>query len=234
MSLARALARASGRSRPHLPITHRIVILGGSFAGVTTAQHLEHAFGPTPVSMTLVSKTNALLFTPMLAEVAASSLEPTHISSPLRIGLRRTRVIRARASRIDLDRRCVGLGAADGGELAFDHLVLAVGSVSNYLGLDGVERTALDFKTLGDAIRIRSRVIEMFERADRETDPKRRRTLLTFVVAGGGFAGARLAAGLKRLRPRHPGRLPSRSTARPAGDPVHSAGTHPARARCRG
>ncbi|MDQ6670387.1 MAG: NAD(P)/FAD-dependent oxidoreductase [Chloroflexota bacterium] len=182
---------------PAPPITHRIVIVGGGFAGVTTAQHLEHAFGAdASVSMTLVSETNALLFTPMLAEVAASSLEPTHISSPLRTGLRRTRVIRARASRIDLDRRCVELGAPDGGELAFDHLVLAVGSVSNYLGLDGVERTALDFKTLGDAIRIRNRVIDMFERADREIDPQRRRALLTFVVAGGGFAGAELTGGL--------------------------------------
>ena len=74
--------------------------------------------------------------------------------------------------------------------------MLAVGSVSNYLGLDGVERTALDFKTLGDAIRIRNRVIDMFERADREADPDRRRALLTFVVAGGGFAGAELTGGL--------------------------------------
>jgi NADH dehydrogenase len=84
----------------------------------------------------------------------------------------------------------------EAGELGFDQLVLAVGSVSNYLGLDGVEHTALDFKTLGDAIRIRNRVIDMFERADRETDPVRRRALLTFAVAGGGFAGAELAGGL--------------------------------------
>jgi NADH dehydrogenase len=179
------------------PITSRIVILGGGFAGVATAQHLERAFGTDrSVALTLVSETNALLFTPMLAEVAASSLEPTHISTPLRSGLRRTRVLRARATGVDLDRRCVRLSAEDAGELAYDHLVLAVGSVSNYMGLDGVERTALDFKTLGDAIRIRNRVIEMFERADREADPVRRRALLTFVIAGGGFAGAELAGGV--------------------------------------
>lgn len=179
------------------PITTRIVILGGGFAGVTTAQHLEQAFGADPsVSLTLVSETNALLFTPMLAEVAASSLEPTHISSPLRTGLRRTAVVRARATEVDLDRRCLRLAPAEAGELGFDHLVLAVGSVSNYLGLEGVERSSLDFKTLADAIRIRNRVIDMFERADREQDAERRRALLTFVVAGGGFAGAELAGGL--------------------------------------
>jgi NADH dehydrogenase len=178
-------------------MTTRIVILGGGFAGVTTAQHLEQLFGADPsVSFTLVSETNALLFTPMLAEVAASSLEPTHITTPLRTSLRRTRVVRARATDVDLTRQCVRLAPSDTEELSFDHLVLAVGSVSNYLGLDGVERTALNFKTLGDAMRIRNRVIEMFERADRESDPDRRRALLTFAVAGGGFAGAELAGGL--------------------------------------
>ena len=75
-------------------------------------------------------------------------------------------------------------------------MVLALGSVSNYLGLENVAANALTFRSLGDAIRIRNRVIEMLERADRENDPDVRRSLLTFVVAGGGFAGAELAGGL--------------------------------------
>ena len=79
-------------------IKTRIVILGGGFAGMTTADRLEYEFGADPtVDITLVSETNALLFTPMLAEVAASSLEPTHISTPLRTSLRRTNVIRAQS-----------------------------------------------------------------------------------------------------------------------------------------
>src|SRR5438445_3624722 len=102
-------------------IKTRIVILGGGFAGVATAEHLEHAFGADrSVALTLVSETNSLLFTPMLAEVAASSLEPTHISNPLRSGLRRTRVVRARATGVDLDRRCVRLSPDDAGELDYD------------------------------------------------------------------------------------------------------------------
>jgi NADH dehydrogenase len=192
---------------PRIVKTTRIVILGGGFAGVATAARLERAFGADPtVSFTLVSDTNALLFTPMLAEVVASSVEPTHISSPLRTSLRRTDVVRGRVDRIDLERRKVLLALGPGspkgsprgtaGEIPYDHLVLAVGSVSNYMGINNLQDEAFDFKTLGDAIRIRNHIIELFDRADREPDPAIRRSLLTFVIAGGSFAGAELAGGL--------------------------------------
>jgi len=198
---------------PPLPpheVKTRIVILGGGFAGVTTAQHLEEQFGADPsVSLTLVSDTNALLFTPMLAEVAGSSLEATHITSPLRTSLRRTTVIRNKVTAIDLQKRCVRLAPdiplasqshlsekTAGHEVPFDHLVLALGAVSNYLGLDNVRATAFDFKSLGDAMRIRNHVIDLFERADDEPLSPARQAMLTFVVAGGGFAGAELAGAL--------------------------------------
>ena len=184
---------------PEVGIDSRVVVLGGGFSGVATAEHLERAFGPDPsVEITLISDTNALLFTPMLAEVATSSLEPTHISSPLRTSLRRTDVVRGRAAGIDVKRRRVLL-ESDGGiveEVSYDHLVLALGSVSNYLGMDNLREHSFDFKTLSDAIRIRNHAIGVFEHADREPDPEVRRRLLTFVVAGGGFAGAELAGGL--------------------------------------
>jgi len=190
-------------SPPERDIKTRIVILGGGFGGVATADRLERKFGADPsVEFTLISDTNAQLFTPMLAEVAASSLEPTHISSPLRTSLRRTSVVRGGVGRIDVERRRVLLapdaGSQEGSaeEVPYDHLVLALGSVSNYLGMDNLREEAFDFKTLGDAIRIRNHVINVFERADREPDPEIRRPLLTFVVAGGGFAGAELAGAL--------------------------------------
>ena len=87
-------------------------------------------------------------------------------------------------------------GSSEDNCIAYDQLVLAVGAVSNYRGLDGLEEEAFDFKTLADAIRVRNQVIEMFERADREPDPRKRSSLLNFVVAGGGFAGAELAGAL--------------------------------------
>ncbi|MEW5959928.1 MAG: NAD(P)/FAD-dependent oxidoreductase, partial [Chloroflexota bacterium] len=172
-------------------------------AGVATAEKLEHLFGADrSVSFTLVSEANALLFTPMLAEVAASSLEPTHISSPLRTSLRRTNVVRRRVTGVDLDKRRVRLepdslaSASEPNELPFDQLVLALGSVSNYLGLKGVEENSFDFKTLLDAMHIRNHVIDLFERADREADPATRQAMVTLVIAGGGFAGVELAGGL--------------------------------------
>ncbi len=181
----------------------RIVILGGGFAGMKTAENLEHQFlHDRSVSITLVSETNALLFTPMLAEVAGSSLEPSHISTPLRSSLPRTNFVRATVEAVDFDKRVVKLAAdptrnnAGPREISYHQLVLALGAVSNYLGLTNVQKYALDFKSLLDAIRVRNRVIEMFERADSETEPGLRRRLLTFVIAGGGFAGVELAGAL--------------------------------------
>ena len=168
---------------------------------MTTAQHLESEFGPDKtVAFTLISDTNALLFTPMLAEVAWGSLEATHISNPLRTSLRRTTVVRGKVTAIDLERQLVRLTPDErfphGREVNFDHLVLALGAVSNYRGSHNIEANSLDFKTLADAMHIRNHMIDMFERADVETDPAVRQALLTFVIAGGGFSGAELAGGL--------------------------------------
>jgi NADH dehydrogenase len=196
---ARILGPEPAPTRATPEPTKRIVILGGGFAGMTTAECLEKELQKDPtVSISLVSETNALLFTPMLAEVAGSSLEPSHISTPLRTTLHRTEFIRGRVTSVDLESKRVSLEAGMGGnescrsELAYDHLVFALGAVSNYLGLTNVQKLAFDFKSLIDAIRIRNHVIEMFERADREADPQARKPLLTFVIAGGGFAGVEL------------------------------------------
>lgn len=182
----------------------QVVILGGGFAGMHTAECLEQELRTNPgVSLTLISETNAFLFTPMLAEVAGSSLEPTHISTPLRSSLHRTEFIRGKVERVDLETRRIFLAtdAVPGKtsaqrEVPYDHLVFALGAVSNYLGMANLERYSFNFKSLLDAIRIRNHVIEMFERADGEDDPAQRRALLTFVIAGGGFAGAELAGAL--------------------------------------
>jgi NADH dehydrogenase len=180
---------------PVLPPPKRIVILGGGFAGVSAAEHLERLFRVVPsVAITLVSETNALLFTPMLAEVAASSLEATHITSPLRTSLRRTTVVRGKVSAVDVAKKRVQVAGSP--DLEYDHLVVALGAVSNYLGMTNVQANAFDFKSLADAIRIRNHVIDCFERADGEVDEAKRKSLVTFVIAGGGFAGAELCGGV--------------------------------------
>ncbi|WP_248355357.1 NAD(P)/FAD-dependent oxidoreductase [Anaeromyxobacter oryzae] len=196
----RALGPAPAAAPAPLPPPRRVVILGGGFAGFTCARELERLLeADRSVQVTLVSDTNALLFTPMLAEVAGSSLEPTHISTPLRSSLHRTAVVRGEIARVDLAARAVVLRASDGGPgrtLPYDQLVVAVGAVTNYFGSAAIEATAIGFKSLGEATRIRNRVIDALERAEREPDPAARAAHLTFVVAGGGFAGVELAGAL--------------------------------------
>jgi NADH dehydrogenase len=182
----------------------QIVILGGGFAGMRTAECLEKKFqGVRSVAVTIVSDTNALLFTPMLAEVAGSSLEPSHISTPLRSSLHQTEFIRGLATGVDLETRKVLIagGFESGAEMPprvvpFDHLIFAVGSVSNHFGMANVEKFGFNFKSLIDAIRVRNQVIDMFERADQERERSLRVALLTFVIAGGGFAGVELAGSI--------------------------------------
>lgn len=192
------------RGRPAAaPATHpatRIVILGGGFAGVAVAKELEHRLaGATGVEVTLVSDSNALLFTPMLAEVASSSLEPQHISTPVRASLPGTVFRKAEVESVDTGAQVVHVRpapAAPAEALPYDHLVLALGGVPHYRGLPGVAEHAFNLKTLADATRLRNHVIGLLERADVEPNPQERRRQLTFVVAGGGFAGAELIAEL--------------------------------------
>jgi NADH dehydrogenase len=201
------------RQQPKPVKKTRIVVLGGGFAGVATVENLENLLGADPsVEITLVSETNAMLFTPMLAEVAGSSLEPTHITSPLRTSFRRTRVIRGQVTQIDVkncsitlaydypssrDPKSVALpDPVTGQVLEYDQLVLALGSIPNYMGMQAVQELAFGFKTLQDAMRIRNHIIDTFERADRHPDRMHRLEMLTFVVAGGGFAGVEIAGAL--------------------------------------
>ncbi len=170
----------------------RVVILGGGFGGVYAARELERLRrAGAAIDVTIVSRDNFFLFTPMLHEVAACDLDITHIVSPLRTLLHSTTVFVGDVERIDLDRRQVVV--SHGLEthvhtLEYDHLVLALGSTTNFFHLPGLEAHALTMKTLGDAIHLRNRVIATLEQADTECAAGES-DLLTFVVAGGGFAG---------------------------------------------
>ena len=176
----------------------RVVILGGGFGGISTAQRLEQIFWRrSDFEIVVVSHSNYLLFTPMLAEVAASALEPQHISSPVRAALPRTRFYHAVVDTIDADAQAVRFRAGSS-RLAetvhYDHLVLALGSVPNYFGLPGMEEHSFTLKTLEDATQLRNHVIAQLEQADVTDDPVERRKHLSFVVAGGGFAGTEMVA----------------------------------------
>src|SRR3984957_3282923 len=161
----------------------RILILGGGFGGVYTARHLERLCkGRTDVEIVLVSRDNFLLMTPLLFEVFSGTLELRHCCFPIRAFLRTTRFVEAAVQSIDLERRVVHLAAAGNrSELAYDHVVLALGAMTNREMIPGSEH-AHTFKTLADAMLLRNHVIERFERADVETDLERKRRLLTFTI----------------------------------------------------
>jgi NADH dehydrogenase len=171
----------------------RIVILGGGFGGVATAHHLERLFRRRPdVEIVLVSRDNFLLMTPLLFEVFSGTLDLRSCSFPVRAFLRATRFVEAAVQGIDLDQHVVRLASpGKRGELAYDQLVLALGSKTNRDMIPGAEH-AFTFKTLADALLLRNHVIERFERADVEADPRRKSQLLTFVVIGGGLVGVEL------------------------------------------
>lgn len=181
-------------------IKTRIVILGGGYAGVAAGEALESEFARDPtVGIWLVSNINYLLHTPMLSEVAASAVHAQHISPPLRSAFQRVQVVQGAVERVDLPERLLSVAGdikSPAWSLPFDHLIVAAGAVPNFFGNQSIEANCLQFKTLADAERIRNQMISLFERADLELDAEKRRAMLTFVVAGGGFAGVELLGGL--------------------------------------
>ncbi|HEY8121626.1 MAG TPA: NAD(P)/FAD-dependent oxidoreductase [Myxococcota bacterium] len=177
--------------------TQRVIVLGGGFGGVYAAMELERTLADRPdVEILLVSRENFFSFTPMLHEVAASDVDLTHIVNPVRKLLKRVRFFVGDVSHVDVERRVVRVvhgSRADEHhhDLDYGQLVLALGGVTNFRGIPGLEQNALAMKSLGDAIALRNQVIASLEEADTECSKHagRREALCTVVVAGGGFAG---------------------------------------------
>ncbi len=178
----------------------RILILGGGFGGIYAAIELERALrSRDDVNITLVTRDNYFLFTPMLHEVAASDLEMNAIINPLRKLLRRVKTFTGNIETINLERRCVAISHGFDHhvhELSYDHLIIALGSSTNFFGLPGLQDVALTIKTLDDAIQLRNRLITHLEEANSECAVGERQPLLTFVVVGAGFAGVETLGGI--------------------------------------
>ena len=182
------------------PRKKRIVILGGGFGGVYAAIHLEKLLaGQHTVEICLVSRDNFFLFTPMLHEIAASDLEITNIVNPLRKLLHKVEVLVGDVNEIDLPNKRVLISRGyrnESRQVDYDQLVIALGSITNFYNLPGFSELALAMKSLPDAIRLRAQILRHLEEANSECNLTDRRSLLTFVVAGGGFAGVETVAAL--------------------------------------
>jgi NADH:ubiquinone reductase (H+-translocating) len=176
----------------------RVVILGGGFAGVFTAKRLI-ACGRRDVEVHLVNRENYLVFQPMLPQVISGSVGIADTISPIRRLVPGVQLHVRDVESVDLGTRTVTCSPGFRPRplvLPFDHLVVAVGNVTDFRGLTGLPEHALPFKTLGDALALRNHTIGALEEAASERDPELRRMLLTFVVAGGGFSGVEVCAEL--------------------------------------
>ena len=202
-----AVGPAAGRvlARPSTSLAPRILILGGGFAGVTTAMELaKRCAGVLPVHITLVSEQNFFLFTPMLAEAATGAVETRHVLYPIRhlCGAWGIEFGEMSVESIDLGRRRIiarHRRSPVRQQVHYDKLVLALGAAPNVTSVRGAAAHALPFKGVGDAVLIRNHVIDLFEAAALSEDPWMRQRLLTFVVVGAGHAGTELMAGLEDL-----------------------------------
>src|SRR5215218_600590 len=171
-----------------------IVVLGGGWGGVTTARHLERVLRRrADVEITLVSRENFFVITPLLFEACSGRLELRHCAQPIRAALRHARFIEATVESVDVERQSIRAVVAEGVayELPYDHLVVALGASTNQQLIPG-SSNAFTFKTMADALVLRNHLIEQFERADAASEPTMRRGCLTVVVIGGGLVGIEL------------------------------------------
>lgn len=185
-----------------VPSKQRVLILGAGFAGTSAAQELSRLLPEDRCEITLIDQNNSILFTPMLTEVAGGQVDPRDIVSPLRRLSPHIRFEQARIESVDLEAKTVSimLGTSDTDlpqtrqTLEADHILIALGSTTNFHHMEDLSKHALTVKSLADAAEINNRVLALLERADAESDEATRRAILTIVVAGGGFSGVETMA----------------------------------------
>ena len=179
----------------------QIVILGGGFSGIGVLKNLQDEFRENKnIEITLISKNNFLLFTPMLPEVSTGMIETRHIVTPVRSFINKARFYEANVESIDLNNKRIVIThpigrqfqpiAWDTHTLECDYLVIALGSETNFFGMDDIKKNSFTMKGIDDAIILRNHILNILEQASIEQDNKDlRKSLLTFVVVGGGFNG---------------------------------------------
>jgi NADH dehydrogenase len=179
----------------------RVLVLGAGAAGISAALELRkisaHAAG---LEVTLVDQRDDHCPLPFVWQVVSGSVQPGHISFPLRVLLKEggatppVKFQQTRVRSIDVERKTVG---TDDREVGWDYLVVALGSTTNFFGMTDAEENSLTLKSMSDAVNIHNRILDSYEAASREKDEQRRRELLTFVVVGGGPTGIELAAAIQ-------------------------------------
>ena len=175
---------------------HRVVVIGGGFGGIAAIEKLKGA----DVDITIIDRRNHHLFQPLLYQVATTSLSPSEIAWPIRMLVKhRPEVITVLGNVTGIDKAAQLVKLEDGGRIPFDSLIIATGARHAYFGHDDWEPFAPGLKTLEDATAMRRRLLLAFEAAERETDPDKRKALLTFAIIGAGPTGVELAGAVMEL-----------------------------------
>lgn len=175
---------------------HRVVVIGGGFGGLAAVQNLKGA----DVDITMIDRRNHHLFQPLLYQVATTALSPSEIAWPIRMLLKhRPEVTTLLGDVVGIDKAAQVVELEDGARVPFDFLIIATGARHAYFGHDDWEPYAPGLKTLEDATAMRRRLLLAFEAAEREPDPEKRSTLLTFAIIGAGPTGVELAGAIAEL-----------------------------------
>lgn len=169
-------------AKPH------IVIVGAGFGGLYTARHLAPFVKKNKIDVTLINKTNYFLFTPLLHEVATGGLRPTSVSEPIREIFKNSGITIYQDTVLSINPKDKKI-STENCEIKYDYLVLATGAETNYYGIEGAKENTFGLKNLDDAVKIRSQIINAFEKATLSKNEEERKKLLTFIVVGGGPTG---------------------------------------------
>ncbi|MDI6601180.1 MAG: NAD(P)/FAD-dependent oxidoreductase [Thermoanaerobacteraceae bacterium] len=171
---------------------YKIIVLGGGFGGLSAAQNLDrYLWGKNDVEITLINRTDKQVYMTELHEVAGNRIPPEGVLYSLKEALEGTRVklVVDSVTKVDIQNKKL---FSEKGEYNFDYLVIANGSQPTYFGIPGMKENAMTLWSLEDAVKIRDHVQEVFEAASKEKDPEKRKSMLTFIVGGGGFTGIEL------------------------------------------
>lgn len=179
----------------------RVVIIGGGFGGVKCARTLRRLMPAEACEIVLFNRENHMVFHPLLPEVAGASLNPDAVAAPLRQMLKGVRCRTESVRAIDVERQTIEIEAHDGhtGSLPYDHVVVACGRSVNLGTVPGMSDHAFALKSVGDAMALRSRVIQQLENAEVSSDPAQRRSYLSFLIIGAGFSGVEVAGEINDL-----------------------------------
>ena len=178
------------------PKKPRIVILGGGFGGAYAAKSLSKHMSRGEVEVTLVDRRNYALFYPLLIEAGVGIIEPRHVVVPIRRFARNCNFEMAEVKGIDLTNKTVSIcvvGDQRDQDIAYDHLVIGIGSVTRFVDIPGLREHSFEIKSLADAIGMRDRAISLLEHANTLQDSEARKALLTIVVIGSNFTGIEFA-----------------------------------------